>query len=85
LLREGHHERAVALLYAFFNSTQTFVGTPFPTEWANRWAFMTRLRTRLEAALGQEAYQAAWEQGAALTMNDMKQEVDVFRESLLTQ
>jgi hypothetical protein len=75
---DGQHDHATKLLRAFLSVTQSFLGLPFPMEWAMRWGFITRLRAKLEASLGPEGFQAAWEQGAQLTMIDLADELDRY-------
>jgi hypothetical protein len=50
-------------------------------EWAKRWGLFNRLREQLETSLGEEAFNAAWERGVQLGMDDMNAEVQILFES----
>jgi serine/threonine protein kinase len=81
LAQAGQHERAAELLQALLASSISYVGLPFPTGWLERWGLFTRLRTQLEESLGTAVFQAAWERGGQLGVEDMVQEFRAFLNS----
>ncbi len=60
LVHEGQKERAVELLALAFTHPLS------PTGWMEQWPLLTEVRAELEAELGAEIYQSAWERGKAL-------------------
>ncbi len=80
LADEGRYDRAVSVMRYLFDFTYTYYGLRFPMGWAKQWPLLIRLRARLEEALGAEAFAAAWAQGAQLTHDDLKNELqDILR------
>lgn len=78
LAESGDYARATILMSAFLEKAVSHVGARFPTEWATRWGFFNRLRTKLENALGPEAFEEAWAKGKELTLEEMSNEVLVL-------
>jgi hypothetical protein len=63
--RADHKERAVELLAL----AQTHPLSP--TGWQNKWSLLVVLRRRLEAELGAQTFEAAWERGLALDLDTL--------------
>lgn len=66
LAHDGLAERAAELLGFVFTHPAS------APAWMERWGMLTRLRSELQAVLGETAYEAAWKQGKTL---DLKQVV----------
>jgi predicted ATPase/DNA-binding SARP family transcriptional activator len=69
LAHRGSSARAVELLSLAFNHPMN------PGGWIECWGRLTTLRTELEAKLGTQAYQSAWERGRALDMETIVAEL----------
>jgi hypothetical protein len=74
LTDEGQYARAVELLRAM-HEARFRDNRPFPMGWADNWPLLIRLNDQLKAALGAEAYQAAWERGAHIELSEMTDEM----------
>lgn len=68
----GKQEWAVELLSLAFNHLLSLTG------WMEKWQYLNQLRAELEAELGTEAYQAAWERGAQLDLDETVAELLVY-------
>src|SRR5262249_314575 len=75
LATKGQNDRAAELMRAYLEHTLTHTGVLYPMGWAKRWGLLTRLRGQLEKSLGPEAFQAAWERGDHITMDEMANEI----------
>jgi hypothetical protein len=75
LVDQGQYEQAAAFMQAYFEKSSTHLEQPFPMEWARQWAFLNRLRAKIEQALGPTQFAAAWEQGAQLSEDYLTNEV----------
>lgn len=62
LAHEEQIEWAVTVLGLAFTHPASAIG------WMGKWPLLTRLRVELEAELGTEAYEVAWEQGKSLDL-----------------
>ena len=62
IAREGRNEHAVEILGLVFHHPAS------PKVWLEQWPLLTRLRSDLEAQLGVQIYEAAWERGKALDL-----------------
>jgi hypothetical protein len=80
LADQGESARAVELTRGFLDFNAEAFGVPFPMQWARRWGLISRLRASLETSLGSEAFQAAWERGTQITLNDLANELELFVE-----
>jgi serine/threonine protein kinase len=76
LIDQEQYTRAVEIMSAFLQHMHSFFGLPFPTAWATQWGLFIRLRSQLEATLGVQAFQGAWEQGAQLNMVELADEME---------
>ena len=66
---QGNPKRAVELLSLAFNHPKSATG------WLEKWPLIGQLRRDLEDELGSEAYNAAWEQGKALDLMTVVEEL----------
>jgi predicted ATPase len=80
LADKGESARASELMRGFLDFDEETFGVPFPMAWARQWGLIARLRDSLEASLGSEAFQAAWERGTQITINDLASELQRFVE-----
>jgi hypothetical protein len=80
---QEQYTRATEIMSAFFHLILSFFGAPFPTEWASKWALLTRLRAQLEKSLGTQAFQAAWERGTQLNMAAFSDELQALLDGQL--
>ncbi len=78
LANEGQYARATRFMRAYLETLQSYARKPFAMGWAKDWGVLTRLRAELEAALGAELFQAAWEHGAQLSATELNQEIHSF-------
>lgn len=62
LAKQGHAERAVEILGLYFNHPLK------PSGWAEKWPLQSKWREQLKESLGEDRYQAAWEQGQSLDL-----------------
>jgi tetratricopeptide (TPR) repeat protein len=69
LAHEGEVERAVEMLGLAFTHPASATG------WMEKWPLLTRLRVDLEAELGAEVYQSAWERGAERDLDEVVAEL----------
>jgi predicted ATPase/DNA-binding CsgD family transcriptional regulator len=69
LVLEGNYSRAVELLSLSFNHPRSINGR------AENWQVIIQLRADLEAELGEEAYQEAWERGKSLDLDTTVDEI----------
>jgi tetratricopeptide (TPR) repeat protein len=69
LAQQGQSERAVEFLSLFLNHPLS------ATWWTENWTLLSEWQTRLEESLGSQAYQAAWQRGRALDLEQVTVEL----------
>jgi predicted ATPase len=77
-VEDGQYARAAATMHYFLDFTPSIFDLPYPTGWARRWGLFTRLREKVETSLGKEAFDAAWESGARLELDEVADEIRAF-------
>jgi hypothetical protein len=74
LAEEGHYARVIELLRGMHESIFRD-NRPHPMGWLDNWPLIERIRAQAETALGADGYQAAWERGAHLSLDEMHAEI----------